>query len=399
MGLRFGKRITIIPGVRLNISKSGVSASVGPRGLSLTAGRRGVHLNAGIPGSGLSYRERLDRPSGSKRTTGAASAFSGPVSISVDDAGALSFTDSAGTPVPPAVVKRIKAEQAADIEALLHRAAEKANRDVEACLGVHLLTPAPDQTPKGLPDFAEPPPRAPQHKAPTLMDRLLLRAGKIERQQMEENARYAEELSDWRVAREAHKVEQASVANAIRLAREGSREGMEDVLAFVLSGIAWPKETLVDYGFSEDLRSVVLEVDLPDEGDTPSTTAEVRTGKLALKKRSDAQIRRDFGALCFGSIFRVAGEAFAALPTIQCCLVSGYIQRPDPATGTIRDDYIISAVIERSGWMRIDFDNLASVDAAQALKALGARCKLDRSARFVPIEPFEMAGSSGQVTA
>lgn len=235
MGLRFGKRITIIPGVRLNISKSGVSASVGPRGLSLTAGRRGVHLNAGIPGSGLSYRERLDRPSGSKRATGAASAFSGPVSISVDDAGAMSFTDSAGTPVPPAVVKRIKAEQAADIEALLHRAAEKANRDLEACLGVHLLTPAPDQTPKGLPDFAEPPPRAPQHKAPTLMDRLLLRAGKIERQHMEENTRYAEELSAWKAALEAHKVEQASVANAIRLAREGSREGMEDV-CFTISG-------------------------------------------------------------------------------------------------------------------------------------------------------------------
>ncbi|WP_254916319.1 DUF4236 domain-containing protein, partial [Pseudomonas aeruginosa] len=33
MGFRFSKRITIVPGVRLNISGSGISTSVGPRGL------------------------------------------------------------------------------------------------------------------------------------------------------------------------------------------------------------------------------------------------------------------------------------------------------------------------------------------------------------------------------
>ncbi|MBN0430602.1 DUF4236 domain-containing protein, partial [Pseudomonas aeruginosa] len=61
MGFRFSKRITIVPGVRLNISGSGISTSVGPRGLSLTMGKRGTYLNAGLPGTGLAYRERLDR--------------------------------------------------------------------------------------------------------------------------------------------------------------------------------------------------------------------------------------------------------------------------------------------------------------------------------------------------
>ena len=32
MGFRFQKRIKIMPGVRLNLSKSGASWSVGPRG-------------------------------------------------------------------------------------------------------------------------------------------------------------------------------------------------------------------------------------------------------------------------------------------------------------------------------------------------------------------------------
>lgn len=67
MSLRFTRRITIFPGVRLNFSKSGVSLSVGPRGSSVTFGKRGIFGNLGIPGTGLSYRKRLDSPSSSSR--------------------------------------------------------------------------------------------------------------------------------------------------------------------------------------------------------------------------------------------------------------------------------------------------------------------------------------------
>lgn len=67
MGIRFTRRITIFPGVRLNFSKSGVSLSVGPRGSSVTFGKRGIFGNLGIPGTGLSYRKRLDAPSSTSR--------------------------------------------------------------------------------------------------------------------------------------------------------------------------------------------------------------------------------------------------------------------------------------------------------------------------------------------
>ena len=61
MGFRFSKRITIVPGVRLQHQRFGNQYLVGPRGLSLTMGKRGTYINAGLPGTGLSYRERLDR--------------------------------------------------------------------------------------------------------------------------------------------------------------------------------------------------------------------------------------------------------------------------------------------------------------------------------------------------
>jgi hypothetical protein len=59
LGFRFQKRISILPGVRINLSKSGASASAGPRGADVNIGKDGVTANAGIPGTGLSYRQKV----------------------------------------------------------------------------------------------------------------------------------------------------------------------------------------------------------------------------------------------------------------------------------------------------------------------------------------------------
>jgi tetratricopeptide (TPR) repeat protein len=55
MGFRFFKRMNILPGVTLNLSKSGGSFSVGPQGARLTVGPQGARVSLGIPGSGLFY--------------------------------------------------------------------------------------------------------------------------------------------------------------------------------------------------------------------------------------------------------------------------------------------------------------------------------------------------------
>jgi len=56
MGFRFRKSIKVFPGVRFNLSKSGVSASVGVPGLTtnIKPGRRS-RTTVGVPGSGVSY--------------------------------------------------------------------------------------------------------------------------------------------------------------------------------------------------------------------------------------------------------------------------------------------------------------------------------------------------------
>ena len=56
-GVRWRKTITILPGVKINLSKTGVSTSLGGHGATVNVGTQGQKtVTLGIPGTGLSYR-------------------------------------------------------------------------------------------------------------------------------------------------------------------------------------------------------------------------------------------------------------------------------------------------------------------------------------------------------
>lgn len=53
--MRFRKSIKVMPGVRLNVSGSGVSTSIGGRGATVNVSKRGVRSTLSVPGTGLSW--------------------------------------------------------------------------------------------------------------------------------------------------------------------------------------------------------------------------------------------------------------------------------------------------------------------------------------------------------
>lgn len=59
MSINFRKSIKILPGVKINIGKKGISTSVGVRGAHVTVGKRGTRATVGIPGSGLSVTKKI----------------------------------------------------------------------------------------------------------------------------------------------------------------------------------------------------------------------------------------------------------------------------------------------------------------------------------------------------
>lgn len=68
MGWRYRKRIKILPGIHINISKSGISTNVGVKGASVTFGPKGTYVNAGLPGTGLYRRDKVSIPQKEENT-------------------------------------------------------------------------------------------------------------------------------------------------------------------------------------------------------------------------------------------------------------------------------------------------------------------------------------------
>jgi hypothetical protein len=70
MGFRFQKSFEIVPGIRLNVSKSGLGVSVGPRGAKLSVGPTGTFIHASAVGTGLYYRKKISPNKGRAEGTG-----------------------------------------------------------------------------------------------------------------------------------------------------------------------------------------------------------------------------------------------------------------------------------------------------------------------------------------
>src|SRR5690554_3851764 len=162
MAFRFQRRVRILPGVRLNFGKTGVSVSAGIRGASVTAGKRGIYGNVGAPGTGMSYRTRLDNAPAHRRRvqrsqnqvkgnaalsqgTGS-SVQGGHVELKCDARGKLTIYDD-GKPAAPTLVRHVWANHTKEVHAFLQSELERINDDQSLLLEIHHDTPAPDTPP------------------------------------------------------------------------------------------------------------------------------------------------------------------------------------------------------------------------------------------------------------
>jgi hypothetical protein len=59
MPVRFRRTFTLFPGVKVNVSKGGMSITVGRKGFHLNFSKHGVRQTTGLPGSGLSHTSYL----------------------------------------------------------------------------------------------------------------------------------------------------------------------------------------------------------------------------------------------------------------------------------------------------------------------------------------------------
>lgn len=396
MALRFRRSIRLAPGLRMNLSGSGASLSVGPRGASVSFGRRGTFLNTGIPGSGLHARERIGAPSTPKRNPstprgGAENEVSIRVRVTVEDDGTVRFLDADGNPLSAEWVNRAKRQMGDSIRDLIERCCDEINAKVEALGTIHIYTPHPDDRIRYEQQEFRQPPSRPALRPYTFLARFFKRIrARIDAENKERIARYERALKAW----EAEKADfDAAEAKRKELLEElvfTNVNVMEDLLEQALQAIEWPRETTVSAEVAQTGKQVLLDVDLPEIEDMPTKTASVPSKgyKLTVKEMSATKLQKLYMEHVHAIGFRIIGETFAVLPTVQQVVLSAFSQRANKATGVISDEYLYSVRVNRADWAKINFRNLIGLDVVSALEQFELRRDITKTGQFRPIEPF-----------
>lgn len=70
MGFKFRKSIKVAPGVKVNVTHKGVGVSAGVKGARISTGPSGSRITTSIPGTGISYEQRIGKKKSPKQRVG-----------------------------------------------------------------------------------------------------------------------------------------------------------------------------------------------------------------------------------------------------------------------------------------------------------------------------------------
>lgn len=394
MGFRFRRSISILPGVRINLNNGTPSVSLGPRGASISIGSQGTYANVGLPGSGLSYRQRI---------------------------GGHHQHDSSNVTYPSLQE--------------LEKQASAINGDMDWILNIHADTPSPatgrlgdsllelylhqQQQPFEIPAPIRPSKPEPLAKPvqPKIEDggffSLLLTSEQQRQHKLAEQMQYwqkdiadweqankfaiacyeknraawAEQYAIWKADKDAHAARME--ANVDELVKQflASPSFFEQMLMNDLSKLSWPRETTFSFEVNLSNSSVSIDVDLPEYEDIPPKVASLnaKQNALIIKGKTDKQRRLEYARHVHGCLFRIIGEVFDSLP-IEQVIVAGFTQRLNSATGNINDDYILECTVNRAQFSSLNFNNLELVDPISALESFSLVRNMTSTGIFKTIE-------------
>ena len=394
MGLRFRRTVKIAPGVRLNISRSGVSLTVGKQGLTTTIGKDGIYQNVGLPGTGLSYRQKVADLPGVKAGASSASRSTG--------------SSSRGT----------SSRELAAIERERHRAevaayVDQYNAENDALVRLHLFAPPvldqsnfASQFPAPAESHDEPasgpaPYPAPRPTEALVRKQLLAEGSHGAGSTFEERVadRLDLETQLWELARaeyerqareNAPQVEALSedadgLKEALELALAGDEEYIETAAEQWISSLELPFALSAQFEYDELGRRLMVDLDLPEVEDLPTQYAtQLKGGDLRMRDKTQKSLRAEYAQLVFGLAVLVSANLLNLSPAIEQVVVSGYTQRRDSA-GELVDDYVFSVKVPREALLGADYQ---AMDPERFCLDLESRCNLSATKVFRAIEPY-----------
>ena len=327
MGLCFRKSITIAPGVKVNLSKSGPSISFGKKGIRETISATGKSTTTvGIPGTGVYYKKSYDLKKLGKGKTAKAAAAGGK-----EKTAAAAAAASANDQEKLALLEENQAK-VAEYEAY-----------VNAIKSVHKAT-------DGYIDWAA-----------------------LNRDEIPTNiVRGSEEYKEF---------------ESLKKFSGRVMEGDTDAYLEIINEIR-PYDDLLDYGSSFEVgtdRKDVLEVEFHVKSDEVVPAEEISlkaNGTLSEKEMSKTNYYALMQDYICSTMIRVARDSFALLPVDKV-----YVHAADDvlntATGHETEVTLVSAEFGREQLMSL---NMEMIDPSDALSNFRHNMKFAKTTGFKPVE-------------
>ena len=357
MGFGFSKSFSLGGGVRLNVSKRGLGISAGIPGFRVGVGPSGTRVTASIPGTGISYTQRL------------------------------SSRSARASRQQQAAIRR----QLRELEKLekLRRnqlEVEEFEKTIEMLKSVHTECSKPIDWHK---EASAPPPFEPgsmgpnewsavsrlKEYRPSFFDRLLKKEEQ-KRQELQQaveegKKKDQEDLEQWRARVELAKrvLDYDTEAYVLVLQNENPFDDIAELgseLDLVID------KNLVEVSFHAKSKEVI-----PQE--EKSLTSK---GNLSIKKMSKTKmydIYQDYVCSC---AIRIGREFFALLP-VDYVLVHVEGDFLDTATGKEYEETILSVKFPREDFLNINFDR---IDCSDCVSSFPHRMKFLKTKGFQPVE-------------
>ncbi len=457
MAWSYRKRIKIVPGISINLSKSGISTSFGPRGAKVTVGPKGTYLNTSIPGAGIYSRQKIGSTPKSNNQSYASGLFDSSsyassnrssnserfgVDMEMDRKGNLtfSFTDSLGHPITDEatrqkLIRKTKAlpfykDKLAEITRMTY---EEVNADTEAFTDIYKKTPQLKTeseistalsriSPKhySLLTFEEDGPDKEKIQQELVLEakqkirHLFWWKNKPEREKyVAENTPivYDRQLREWENKRDAFYAKEIETKK--RLDAEYYHEYLEErspLQAFlsrnkdeIIAAIRTeankinedvPGDFGISFYFDSDYSVLYIELDLPEVEEIPKDKAVyLPSGNVSFKQKTVKEIQLDYVKCICGLAFYVAGRMFNANVTINYIQISGYTQRVNKATGVADNDYVYSVFFDKDSFSLLSVEY---IDPLEALREFPSRIKASVTGVLSSISPFAIPGENDE---
>ena len=432
MAFRFRKSFKIAPGIRINIGKKGFSSiGLGPRGASMSIGNQGKHANIGMPGTGISFRHKLDGEGNTREQQRLLKAQKklekaelrqealSKVTLSLNENGSINILNAFNESLSRTDIKLMWEQQSDTILEWLENEMDEINGDVELLANIYQDTSNPNNyveykakeydgfkpnkpivrtklKKKDIPSlgfFANLFKSKREEHAEQIEESENNYQKKLEEweyRKKKENKQYKEDFENWAQKKKEYDIKEKYYEENFSELINSDIDFMENLLENVFNSLSWLRETFVSYEIDNSNKIVWIDVDLPEIEDLPQKVASIgATGrKLNIKNKSKKQLQLEYAKHIHGIVFRLVGFVFTTLSKTENIIISGYSQRLDKATGKTNDDYLFSYKIDRDGFSRIDFNALDKVDPIEALNTFEHRKKMTTTGIFKEVDPF-----------